>query len=350
MQRLKALQDWCDKRFPQTGVSWLTAGTSLALLVGAVALAGKILTADMPHLATFFSAIGWPAVTLGGLLLFRKPIEQFLAGLSQRVTKLSLFKVELQLQEVKAKEVPSPDLTTIKSSHAIAVADSGSQIFAQLNEERFADYVVVDLGPGDEWLTSRLYIVAALFEQVRGVRCVVFTDGTGSEAGSFVGTASLNTVRWKLVQKFPWYEVAFAKALTDTVGYNPGDVPETYSLFRANGHTLDPWKAEQIARAFIKLVQDKPQNAANGWIEIRQGVWERAEWITHPFLRDLLQTELNKSAINNVEDLEPREVARRILAKPALFVAALSNGKFDYLFNREKLLERLASDSSSKAE
>jgi hypothetical protein len=311
---------------------WLVFGTLLAGLFAAAVATWKVVVADPTHLTDLFQAAAWPAVSCVALLAFRVPIGQFLAGFSQRVKKLSIFKVDIELTEAKEAKIPAFD--ELKSSEAIHVCDSSAHIFAQLQGESPADYVVIDLGDGSEWLSSRLFIVASLFEQTRGVRCMVFTDGTGENAGRFIGTASLHAVRSLLSRKYPWYEVALAKAFTATFG-------EPATL---NSGTQLTSSAANIAQTFIRALQAKPAQAADGWLLIDNApeVWERAEWLTQPKLRELLGKNLNDSLVKDVRSLQRQQQARSVLACSGQFVGGLSSGKFYELFDRFDLLEKLA--------
>jgi hypothetical protein len=67
-----------------------------------------------------------------------------------------------------------------------------------------AEYVLVALradgaDEDKEWLTSRLFLTAAIFERNRVVRCVAFTG----ERNSFVGAATPRDVRAALGAKYP---------------------------------------------------------------------------------------------------------------------------------------------------
>jgi hypothetical protein len=348
MKRLQAFLAWCDKRFPPTGVAWLEVTALLAVLIAAMIAIWKFLAADTSQLTEFFRVLAWPAVVCVGLFVFRGPIGQFLSGLSQRIKKVSAFKIELELTEVTAKEVTTPALAGIKSSQAMYVGDSGTQIFAQLTDESRADYVVIDLADGGEWLSSRLFIVAALFEHVRGVRCMVFTEGIGENAGRLVGTASLQDVRWRLAHKFPWFEVALAKALAMAVPYEPAQLLAGFQVFRTDQDSFTPPIANTIAQAFISLLQVKPAHSNEGWLEIHQAppVWERAEWITQPKLRELLGSSLNISRVADIGERRKQDIVRRVLSCSGPFVAGVNGGKFYELFDRATLLEELAHHSA----
>jgi hypothetical protein len=344
MKRLQALVAWLDKRFPQTGASCLEVATLLAALTAAVIAIWKFLAADTSQLTELLKAVAWPLVACMALVAFREPIGRFLSGLAQRVKKFSAFKVEFELTEVTAKQVTGPVLSEIRSSEPMFVGDSAGQIFAQLLEERRADYVVIDLGDGEEWLSSRLFIVAAMFGGMRGVRSMVFTAGTGANADAFVGIASLQDVRWRLARAYPWFEVALSKAVTGAVPYEPAQMAPGTPMFRTDRGGYEPYIAGSIARTFIDLLQAKTAPGSPGWEQIRDNppVWERAEWVTQSRLRTLLGDSLSKASVLNPGERPKQEVVRSVFSQPAPFVAGITAGRFSEVFDRATMLEQVA--------
>ena len=75
-----------------------------------------------------------------------------------------------------------------------------------------ADFAVINLGSGQEWITSRLFIAAVMLERMRGVKVFVFLESTPGTTRRFVAVAPLSLVRWSLAQRFPWLEAAWVRA------------------------------------------------------------------------------------------------------------------------------------------
>ena len=178
---------WFSEHLPRSVIAWFAVVAIATGLVSLLILVCRYLFADASQLTELIKALVWPLVLLIGLILFRKAIGQFLQGISQRVKKFSAFHIELELSE--AKEVRGLSLDEIKRVEGMNVGDSGAQIFAQLQDQSQAEYIVINLGDGEEWLSSRLLIVAALFERMRGAQGMVFLEGTGANAGRFVDPA-----------------------------------------------------------------------------------------------------------------------------------------------------------------
>jgi hypothetical protein len=323
----------------------LEAALWLLFVATFIGLVLKFRAADVVQITAVIAVAAWPAVAAVGLLALRHPLSAFLAGLSQRVSKLSAFNVEIELQTVTATQMVSPVLDELKRGAPLQVADSARQIFAQLQETSRADYVLIDLGDGEEWLTSRLFLVAALFEQMRGVRCVVFTKGTGNAEGKFVGTVAPSTLRWKLAQQYPWLEIALAKALTKATSDDPAAWPVSHKVVRSDDGAFEPYTAEMVARAFISSVQKSSSgDPQEGWLKIHEQpneLWERAEWATAPSVRRLLGAALNRACIPSAERLTNEELVSACVARTGSFVALLHDDRFDDLIDRRAILEEL---------
>lgn len=94
------------------------------------------------------------------------------------------------------------DLRKITPASELIVFTSDSfDIFWQFKDDETFDYAVIDLGKGQEWLTSRLYIFAIMLERMRGLRCFVFLETKDEIDQRFLGIASPREVRWALARR-----------------------------------------------------------------------------------------------------------------------------------------------------
>jgi hypothetical protein len=159
-------------------------------------------------------ALAWPISALVIAILFRRPLAAFVGALGSRVTKLSLFKVELELvPATPATATSTPLLDDIKTATTSApISDSSRMMLDQVQTNTPADYAVIDLGTGGEWLTSRLFIAAAMLERMRSLQVMVFQETTASTPRRFLAIAPGHTVRWSLAQRYPHLEAAWARA------------------------------------------------------------------------------------------------------------------------------------------
>ena len=143
-----------------------------------------------------------------------------------------------------------------------------------------ADYVVVAIGADAEpnWLTNRLFILSAILERSRTVRCIVFTG----ERDAFLGAASPRDVRADLGARFPEYEQALFRA------YGSQEIMLGLGDFR--GGNLSEHAVSSIVRTFLSandiFTYEKPVQLT-GWVKLdpkhvpeEQSSWELAEKIT----------------------------------------------------------------------
>jgi hypothetical protein len=137
--------------------------------------------------AAILSVIVWPIIILIALYLFREIIADLLREripailreLAGKVTKLGIGGVTLEFAKAKAftpgfsSATAGVDLR--QRASAMQVTDSTARTFLnQLRDPTTADYAIVNLGTGDQWLTSRLYIMAVVLPRMKGLKAFVF--------------------------------------------------------------------------------------------------------------------------------------------------------------------------------
>jgi hypothetical protein len=177
-------------------------------------------------------ALAWPAVTLLVLLLLQGTIAEILPLIARRITKLSIAGFRMDMAKIVEAQVPPQFLSfTLESVSMEGAAPLALSLSAepdpniiirrpgiiewldQMGNEAEPSYVVIGLGPASEptWFTTRLYILAIML-QMRGLRCIVFTEGRRGGKERFVGTASPHQIRWSLAKRYSWLELAYARA------------------------------------------------------------------------------------------------------------------------------------------
>ena len=183
-------------------------------LLVTTALAEPVVAPGIPNnpLVDLIKALAWPAAALIMAQLFRRPLTAFLGAIGGRITKLSLFKVELEL--VQARSATSTPLLDEIRSGAIAapIANSSRSMQQQVQSTAPADYAVIAIGQGDAWLTSRLYIAAVMMQRMRGVQVFVFVERAASVERRLLAVVPVGQVRWALAQRYPWLEAAWMRA------------------------------------------------------------------------------------------------------------------------------------------
>jgi hypothetical protein len=137
-------------------------------------------------------ALAWPVTVLWLVVWLHQPITDLLRTIGQRTSKFKIFQFEFELGKLSPASASLS--TAVEALQQAVVQDSGrALIIAGVTRSATADYVLVALGADRDhaWLTSRLFLLSALLDRNRVVRCIVFTG----ELGTFVGAAAPRDVR-----------------------------------------------------------------------------------------------------------------------------------------------------------
>jgi hypothetical protein len=320
-------------------------------------------------------ALAWPAAAVVIAILLYRPLNIFVRAIGSRITKLSLFKVELELLAERAA-TSTPLLDDIRSaSTAAQINDSKIMMLEQVQSGTPADYAVVAIGNGEQWLTSRLYIALIMMQRMRGVQVFVFLERTANTEQKLVAVAPINQLRWALAQQYPWLEAAWVRA--NTAGLMALAVPPVQAaaqpqplscnlpdpraqhifsgLITSDTGGFPPYNASQMLQHFIASLQQvaqplKPLQEPAEWAPLvdrttgNTVAYERANWVTSSLLEALLSQETFFSSVNELRDLPRAKQTRAVLRRVADFVAVTQgNEKFVRLLNRRTLLEDIAS-------
>ena len=322
-------------------------------------------------IADAVSAVVWPLLILIVVLVLRKHLPEFfkhLPRLASRVSKVSIggFSLELAKATAFAAQWSSEDDVSAdlrKSMESISVTDSYFRTFiTQMKDATPADYAVADLGEGEEWLSSRLYILSILLARSKTLQAFVFVRTAGSRTGKYVGWAKPEVVRWSLARKFPWLEQAYARAYSKKISgeqkaYPPtqtvqiisrtgklGDAPENVSA--------DP--AVELMRTFLGepvIQREKNPKPAEReeWTELKRvpgkRLFEHASWLTADTLADILGDDLHRNFVSATElaGMTDTEQVKRLLQVKQRYVPVVDdNGRFLELKNRQVLLDQAA--------
>ncbi|HMJ92833.1 MAG TPA: hypothetical protein VK472_01905 [Allosphingosinicella sp.] len=324
--------------------------------------------------ATIVELVGvlaWPVAALIIAALFRRPLSALVTALGGRITKLSLFKVELEL--VPAEAATAPLLDEIRNAAIGAqIQDSGGMLLRHVQEGSPAHFAVVNLGAGREWLTSRLYIAAVMLERMRGVRAFVFLEDSPPVNRRFVALASVRQVRWALAQSYPWLEGAWLQA-GGTIAPDLQAQNRQAALVKSDTGALENSLAQRVAGRFIQSLQraaqpepvagppgalqppppppaaPAPPAPAGEWVTFERGVSERASWIGRGALEALLPPECFESWTFAMPDASRGRRTRAVLRRSGEFVAIVEQDmRFSKLVDRRALLEQMAASLSDE--
>jgi hypothetical protein len=324
---------------------------------------------DVAHLV---SAVAWPLVIVGVLWFLREPLRALAHRIGSSAQRVSIGAQGLTVELGSAIEaVPSQAATALAGvrapEQAPRVVDSAAMtMFAQLQGEAPAPYLVVDLGEGREWLTSRLYIFAILLRAMRQTGALLFVETVAGVRGRFVGLASPEHVRWALAHAYPWleadYATAYAQATTARQTSNPNPNPNVDPFVLDDNGRLAQEVAHQVATNFVFAVQVVPPGAAvptttnDQWVveDRPDGKFiEHAKWLTGAELERVLGSVLHRFAyLVETVPRSPAEVAREAVRVHGEDVVALVDDQHrfrDMVVNRRDVLETLAINTGANA-
>jgi hypothetical protein len=269
----------------------------------------------------------WPVAAVLIVLVLRRAIADALKGFGARATKLSVGVVAVELAAASARSWGGAPLDEIRDTAVTApVGDSSVALVASLGDDSQADYAVVDVGGGSEWLTSRLYMVASLVARMRRIRAVVFVSSMCAQS-TLVGVVDVVKLRWALASHFPWLELAFLEACSKTYsGVSTQAVERNLVSFAADGK-FESWRAAEILKNYKAILQHRQPvpPVGTGWQELGAGVWERAEWVTPENLFVLLGPALMQTAVVRDLDTTEEQFAKRILRATQDFVPVVDD-------------------------
>lgn len=328
-------------------------------------------------IAATVSAIVWPGVVIVVLYLLRERFPALLRELAGLVTKLDVAGVTLEFAKAKAfapeYASASAGIDLRQRASAMQINDSTAGTFInQLRDPIAADYAIVDLGGGDQWLTSRLYIMAVVFARMKGVRAFVFLGQSGL-GRRYLGWADPNRIRWALARRYPWLEAAYAAAYAEVLGTPNANTVVTSPIGRLGYpyNSADPGPSVELLRTFLRHIQ-WPQEAgapalvlpllaksplpdAPDWVLINESTQtqEHAMWLTATLLEEILGEELNFSHVrlDALQGESRSKQIRHVLARTGRYVAVVQEElRFEYLIDRSLLLEHLAQSLSNEGD
>jgi hypothetical protein len=305
-------------------------------------------------IAALLSTLIWPVVLLTLFVKYRKEIPGLIKGVAHRVTKFEVAGISIEL--AKAKEF-APVWTAgafdlRQKAAAIQVNDSTAGNFlTQLREQGDADYAEVNLGSGEEWLTSRLFIMAIIFARMKAIRSFVFLETAGGVRKRFVCLAKPERIRWALARRFPWLEQAYADAYSTVISRTQAFVVSNSGKLGYQFSQNDPGPSIELLKEYLLRVQNPAPLPAESesWvlIDIENNTFEHARWLNSEELEDLLGKDANRATIRSSE-LRPIDRTRQLgafLALPGQFVAVTAEDqRFEYLVDRNAILEQVANN------
>jgi hypothetical protein len=303
------------------------------------------MTVEFTDIVGLINAIAWPIVAVIALVAMRKPLMRLFQEIGGRITKVSAFDVSVELTKVPEFE-PSwsgPNMSDVRQlTPADEFSSAAMALFEQLESDKASDFAIIDLGTGQQWLTSRLFIFAILLERMRGLRCFVFVERQGNIRRRFVGTATPREVRWAIARRYAWLEAAYAKAYSELPGHK----------VRSFHGSIDSWNAMQLVGNYLREIQrdSKPDSDEREWACLQaQRLWEHARWVSGGGIKRLLGGHLKESWLLDSPDVSTEETTGAILRREGQFVALVDEAReFKRLVDRQDIIENAAHHMGQK--
>jgi hypothetical protein len=310
-------------------------------------------------IAAVLGAIMWPAVLLAVLLAWRKNLPGLVTHLARRVTKLGFAGISLELAQAEPF-VPewsgSPQALDLRrTATAVQVSDSTAKTFLdQLMQPGTADFAEVNLGAGEEWLTSRLFIMAIVFARMKGIEAFVFVETSGGTRRRYIGWAEPEKIRWALARRYPWLEQAYADAYSEIISLPGASIVSNEGRVESRSPPPGPAPSIELLREFLQRIEaplPMPTDPAD-WVLLgpATNTYEHARWISSEELEQILTDDCYTSTIRSSElrSKNTSEQLRSFLSVSGRFVAVVGDDqRFEYLVDRDVLLEQVAKRVSS---
>lgn len=165
--------------------------------------------------AYLVGVIAWPLVAAFAVFYLRKPLVELINELPRRIQKFQFYNLSIELATVSelstSWNVNSRDVRKLTPSE---IFDSLSfDLFDELAEPTTSDYAIIDLGSGQDWLTSRLFIFAMILGLIGRVQIFVFLTSSGEIRRKFLGIATPFCITKALAARYPYLKEACLKAL-----------------------------------------------------------------------------------------------------------------------------------------
>lgn len=311
--------------------------------------------------AELVGALVWPMLLVILILLLKKQLPEFFKGLMtlfHRAEKVSIGNFSMELAKVEAiapQWTPSDSTMDIRKSMSSAeVNDSTTRHFTtQLTDTTPADFAIVDLGEGREWLSSRLYIISILLERAKGIRAFVFVRRAGRRTRKLVGWATPEIIRWSLARRFSWLEGAYASGYASLFQGQPiPDDIEVVSQTGMLGRTQEgasPQLLIELMQAFLQEIQSPAEpfpEEQQQWVQLQANVptWEHACWLNADEIEDIIGDELNKQFVYAKEldgASEENRVKRLLEIREAYVPIVDDTEQFRELIDREVIASQV---------
>jgi hypothetical protein len=245
----------------------------------------------------------------------------------RRVRKVSVYEVSIELATLPALTPTwsGPQIDARKLSPAHLIDSYTETLFTQLSKAADAEYAVVDLGAGKEWLTSRLFLFSYILGQTAHLRTFVFLEKAASGRKTFLGISAPSAVVKALATQYPWFEEALLRATVNkTLPAQPSDAPKITRFTGTSGLSIfapTDWQTlRNIAQTFVSALQrgtEPPDAEKKEHLKLDEDAptvtWEKTKWIDGDLLERILAGSLTDGFCVESPDTSKGKLAEAIL-------------------------------------
>lgn len=286
--------------------------------------------------ADLVGKFAWPFTVVGILLYFKSPIARVIEQIGTRGGEISFGGLGIKLPVMERAAVED-DVLLFKTTDPMQITNDSAKrtLLRMLREPGLREYAVINLGEGNEWISSRLFIFAIMLQRMKGIQCIVFLEGSPPR---FLGLANPDNVRWSLAQDQPWLEQAYIGAYGANITYR---TEESFIVSRYGA--LDGQTTDNLVRTYIQKVTQIAGGVAppttRSWAVLGNSI-EYGTWLFSSDVQRILGDTLRKEMI--VESGDRRTEARALLQCTAPYVARVkSNGEFVSVISRVGFVNEL---------
>lgn len=272
--------------------------------------------------------IAWPVTVVAILVYFKSSIGRLIDQIGTTGGEIAFGGLGIKLPVMERAAVDD-DVLLFKTTDPMQITNDSAKrtLLRMLREPGLREYSVINLGEGDEWISSRLFVFSIMLQRMKGIQCIVFLDGSPPK---FLGLASPEHVRWSLAQDQPWLEQAYANAYATNIFYQAED-----SFIVSKYGALDGVTADNVVRNYIQRVTQSTATVpltVRSWAVLGNST-EYGTWLRSSDVQRILGETLRKDMI--VESGDRRSEAKALLQCNAPYVARVkSTGEFISVISR----------------
>lgn len=283
------------------------------------------------HLLKLIEGLAWPIVVFIGIIILRKQLP----NLFNRFQKISAFGFEINLADTSASELRIKEVDIQGIRDPISVNGLQSNVAAlinKINSSKNADFAIIDLGEGENWLLSRLYILVILLFKAKGIKYFVFLTSENESESKYLGWIS-------------------SKSIIKTISNYDSDMPINFNgvsqdeniNFQIQEGIINIENIDNLIISFIGSLQTQTKSSKKGILLKGSGYYEDTEWVSRELFSTLFSESINENFIMEDPYKDNKDHLNAILRQKGKYIAVINaKGVFKRLIDRDVILKKIA--------